>query len=508
MDFESKNTWHEVFLTTIFPRALVPTKTKVMASKVAVTIRVRPLNKREKAADTVYEHFKRSNPTSLTEYTPAGQPKPNSTQCYDHVFSPDDSTDDLFDSVAKPIVDSALEGVNGTIFAYGQTSSGKTFTMNGDESMDFPGILPLSALHIFDTIENSTTSREFLVRVSFVEIYNEKITDLLNPGAGEIKIRGAHGVGRGVFVESTETIVRDCDDLIKVFTEGSKSRHVGSTSMNERSSRSHTIFCITIESKQKVEPEEEHSEDRRSSTDSTASDVSDVEGAVLVSTLSLVDLAGSENARNTGAKGARLREGGNINKSLLTLSGVIQTLSANQGKSGGHVRFRDSKLTRLLQPSLVGNCRTGVICCITPSPQHQDETRSTLRFAASAKTLTTQTKVNEVLDDAAMIRRLKKELHELKRGVKKKAAATAAIQSSSNGNGHGNTADIKELEDDKRKLSEENEQLRLKAERMKEIGKFFLGANMNEVSKSKSDAGAMKLYLSLCHYNSCNCNYR
>jgi centromeric protein E len=166
------------------------------ASKVAVSIRVRPLNAREKAAPACYEHFKRSAKTTLTEYTPNGQPRPKTTCEFDHVFSPEDTTDDLFDSVAKPVVDSALEGVNGTIFAYGQTSSGKTFTMNGDEKMDFPGILPLSALHIFDKIEHC--SREYLVRVSFVEIYNEIVTDLLNPGAGQIKIRESRE--RGVFV--------------------------------------------------------------------------------------------------------------------------------------------------------------------------------------------------------------------------------------------------------------------------------------------------------------------
>ena len=448
------------------------------SSNVAVTVRVRPLNSREKKEET-YEYFKRSGKTTLTEYTDAGQPKSGTTNDFDHVFGPDETTDDLFDSVAKPIVDSALGGVNGTIFAYGQTSSGKTFTMNGDETMDFPGILPLSALHIFDTIEHRVGA-EFLVRVSFVEIYNEIVTDLLNPDAGQIKIRESRE--RGVFVESTETIVRNCDDLMKVFMKGSKSRHVGSTSMNERSSRSHTIFRITIESKQIAvsgdEMDDDDDDDRRSSSGSTASNVSlnsndDISGAVLVSTLSLVDLAGSENARNTGAKGVRLREGGNINKSLLTLSGVIQTLSANKGKSGGHVRFRDSKLTRLLQPSLVGNCRTSVICCVTPAAMHAEETRSTLRFATSAKTLTTQTKVNEVLDDAAMIKRLKKELLKLKSGIKHHGNPSASDQESEE-------KAFKDLEDQNRKFQEENEQLRLKRARMQEIARLFLGGNMDQ----------------------------
>ena len=173
--------------------------------------------------------------------------------------------------------------------------------------------------------------------------------------------------------------------------------------MNDRSSRSHTIFRVTIESKQNA------------ASDDDDADAKDVDGAVRVATLSLVDLAGSENVRNTKAEGVRLREGGKINKSLLTLSGVIKTLSKAKGDPNVHVRFRDSKLTRLLQPSLVGNCRTAVICCVTPSAAHADETRSTARFASSAKSLTTRTHVNEVLDDAAMIKRLRKELRELKR---------------------------------------------------------------------------------------------
>ena len=432
------------------------------AERIRVTVRMRPMNEREKSAPSCYEQFRQSGKSTLTEYTPAGQPKPNTTQSFDHVFGPASSTDDIFDTVGRQIVDSTLQGINGTIFAYGQTSSGKTFTMNGDEDGDFPGLLPLSALHIFDCIERETSTREFLVRVSFVEIYNEVVTDLLNPKAGPIKIRESRS--RGVFVESEEVIVPDFERLIDVFNKGSKSRHVGSTSMNERSSRSHTIFRITIESKLRkthtssgtgAGGAEDATSSSPSSTSSSPSAITtastDIDGAVLVATLSLVDLAGSENARNTGAKGVRLREGGNINKSLLTLSGVIKTLSAAKGQAC-HVRFRDSKLTRLLQPSLVGNCRTSIIACVTPAVTHAEETRSTLRFATSAKTLSTQTSVNEVLDDAAMIRRLKRELYELKKGGLAAAAGT-----------------LKGLENDKKNLEDEAAEMRAKVARMREI---------------------------------------
>ncbi len=431
------------------------------AERIRVTVRMRPLNAREKSAPSCYEQFRQSGKSTLTEYTPAGQPKPNTTQSFDHVFGPAASTDDIFDTVGRQTVDSTLQGINGTIFAYGQTSSGKTFTMNGDEEGDFPGLLPLSALHIFDCIERETSTREFLVRVSFVEIYNEVVTDLLNPKAGPIKIRESRS--RGVFVESEEVIVSDFERLIDVFNTGSKSRHVGSTSMNERSSRSHTIFRITIESKLRKTPLSSSgvggaenaaaaaNAASAAASSAAATTATDIDGAVLVATLSLVDLAGSENARNTGAKGVRLREGGNINKSLLTLSGVIKTLSAAKGQAC-HVRFRDSKLTRLLQPSLVGNCRTSIIACVTPAVTHAEETRSTLRFATSAKTLSTQTSVNEVLDDAAMIRRLKRELHELKKGGMAAAAGT-----------------LKGLENDKKNLEDEAAEMRAKVARMREI---------------------------------------
>jgi centromeric protein E len=407
--------------------------------KISVSIRIRPLNIREKNNSNVYEALKSSSKTSVTEYLSNGKARNNSTQEYDNVFNSKHSTKDIFDKVGKTIVNSCLGGINGTIFAYGQTSSGKTFTMNGDERGNCPGILPLSALHIFDAI-NTAVDREYLLRVSFVEIYNEVVTDLFNPQNGAVKIRESRA--RGVYVEAEEKIVNSFDDLMGVFALGNKNRHVASTNMNDRSSRSHTIFRITVESKEKTKRNEENyetekennptdeagmvnidgtssneSNNRRLSNESVEStEAADLDGAVLVGALSLVDLAGSENARNTGASGKTLREGGNINKSLLTLSGVIKALAAAKGKDV-HVRFRDSKLTRILQPSLVGNCKTAVIGCVTPADAHLDETRSTLRFASSAKNLSTKTSVNEILDDASMIKRLKRELYKLRKNA-------------------------------------------------------------------------------------------
>eukprot|EP00946_MAST-07B_sp_MAST-7B-sp1_P000344 g344.t1 len=444
---------------------------------IKVNVRVRPLNSREKSSEACYEQFRAVDKSAIAEFEPSGKQKPSTRAEFDNVFGPESSTEDIFDRVGTEIVESALRGINGTIFAYGQTSSGKTFTMNGDELGDYPGILPLSALHIFDTIDRDANNREYLVRVSFVEIYNEVVTDLLNPKAGAIRIRESRK--RGVFVEAQEEIVTDFDSLISVFDRGAKSRHVGSTSMNERSSRSHTIFRITIESKARKEAPITGDDDRRLSSDSQASTMSadcddDSTDAVLVATLSLVDLAGSENARNTGAQGVRLREGGNINKSLLTLSGVIKSLSAAKGATSAHHRFRDSKLTRLLQPSLVGNCRTSIIACITAAVTHAEETRSTLRFAASAKTLTTRTRVNEVLDDAAMIKRLKRELRELKRGGH--AAASGQLRS---------------LEDNNKRLEKEKEQMKQKNARMLEITRNLIagGGIRKQAGKENNKKG-------------------
>ena len=217
--------------------------------RVSVSIRIRPLNARERSHRTgAIQAFRASSSRTLTEFDKESNPKPGSTQEFDNVFDTSTSTEDIFDKVAKNLVNSVLGGINGTIFAYGQTSSGKTFTMNGDDVGDSPGLLPLSALHIFDSISNSL-DREFLLRVSFMEIYNEVLTDLLNPRSGSLRIRESRA--RGVFVDATERIISSFDELMVVFANGNKNRHVGSTAMNDRSSRSHTIFRVTIESKRK-----------------------------------------------------------------------------------------------------------------------------------------------------------------------------------------------------------------------------------------------------------------
>ncbi|KAI9477418.1 kinesin motor domain-containing protein, partial [Coemansia mojavensis] len=264
-----------------------------------------------------------------------------------------------------------MGGFNGTIFAYGQTSSGKTHTMHG--SGQEPGIIKLAVQEIFDTVKNDT-KREYLIRVSFLEIYNEVLRDLLEPTKCNLKIH--ENAKREIFVgDLSEHIVFNAEHVEEILQKGDRNRHIAGTNMNERSSRSHTIFRIVIESRSLAESEE-------------------FMGAVMVSCLNLVDLAGSERVGQTGAEGQRLKEGAHINKSLLALGTVIGRLSED-GSDYGHIPYRDSKLTRILQPSLGGNAKTLIICTITPSPDYIDEALSTLKFASRAKTIRNTPEVNE-----------------------------------------------------------------------------------------------------------------
>lgn len=204
---------------------------------------------------------------------------------------------------------------------------------------------------------------------------------------------------KGVYIDAHEEVVSNFSTVLNLLAAGEKQRHVGCTEMNSRSSRSHTLFRLVVESQQRYEAGVHASPE-------------DVDPAVLVATLNLVDLAGSESVRHTGATGIRQKEGGNINRSLLTLSRVIQTLS--QG-GNAHVNYRDSKLTRILQPSLSGNAGMAIICCATAAEGFLEETRSTFQFAARAKEIKTRATVNEVLDDKAQLRRMSQELAQLKR---------------------------------------------------------------------------------------------
>ncbi|NWY58821.1 CENPE protein, partial [Chionis minor] len=319
---------------------------------------------------------------------------------YDRVFHSSDNTQQLYEGVAVPIIQSAVQGYNGTIFAYGQTASGKTYTMMGNE--DSVGIIPKAIQHVFKVI-CEIPEREFLLRVSYMEIYNETITDLLCDIRKKKPLGIREDVNRNTYVEDLiEEVVVAPEQVMEWIRKGEKNRHYGETKMNEHSSRSHTIFRMIIESRERSDPAN-----------------ANCDGAVMVSHLNLVDLAGSERASQTGSEGVRLKEGCNINRSLFILGQVIKKLCDDPS---GFINYRDSKLTRILQNSLGGNAKTVIICTITPVSF--DETLSTLQFANTAKRMKNSPKVNEVLDDDALLKRYRKEILDLKKQLEEVSSKT------------------------------------------------------------------------------------
>jgi len=314
-----------------------------------------------------------------------------SSYCVDKIFDVDSNTEEVYNSFIRHIICSTMDGFNGTVFAYGQTSSGKTHTMHGDRND--PGIIPRAIHDIFQIIQN-TPDREYLLRVSYLEIYNEKIKDLLNPSHDNLKI---HMKNNEFYVDNlTEDIVLNPEEVANLLKKGDDFRHIGQTNMNEHSSRSHTIFRMIIESREKNNNNEANNN-----------------SAIKVSHLNLVDLAGSERVSQIDGDAQQVKEGVHINLSLFTLGVVIAKLS--EGNDNTHIPYRDSKLTRILQPSLGGNARTAIICTITPSGDFQEETHSTLKFAIRAKTIQNKPEVNEIVSDEALLKKYRKEINSLKK---------------------------------------------------------------------------------------------
>ncbi|KAF2405544.1 kinesin-domain-containing protein [Trichodelitschia bisporula] len=309
---------------------------------------------------------------------------------YDNVFTVHDNNAKVYDSAAKRLVRRVMEGYHGTVFAYGMTGTGKTFSMQGTATS--PGVIPLAITDIFSFIRE-TPHREFLLRVSYLEIYNEKIHDLLsatpvgpNGQVGpqeEIKLR--EDSKRGVYASPLkEEIVQSPTQLLRVIARGDNARRVAGTQFNARSSRSHAVVQIVVESRERAPANA--AESKRQGL---------VPGGVRVSTLSLIDLAGSERAAESKE---RRTEGAHINKSLLTLGTVISKLSLDKDKEKGpdkdkHLPYRNSKLTRLLQPALSGNSLVSILCTIqtgsagsvASASSHTLETLNTLKFASRAK---------------------------------------------------------------------------------------------------------------------------
>ncbi|KAH0579094.1 Kinesin-related protein 11 [Termitomyces sp. J132] len=364
----------------------------------------------------------------------------------------------IYSTVARSHVHAAMEGYNAVIFAYGQTASGKTFTLSGNESET--GIIPRAMRDVF-TFIRQTPEREYLLRCSYLEIYNEAIHDLLAPPASAAKnpVQLQGGPGNDVILTPLrEEVVTSLKGVKEVLRRGEGNRRTACTDWNERSSRSHSVFRMVIESRERSGTVPDDDDDEKPATVSglhtpapgrnTPGPRSQTPGlgrsqtpglgrsqtpgpggprlqsrggrSVQTSVLSLIDLAGSEKA--TSDKD-RTREGKYINTSLLTLGTVIGTLADNASKGKtDHIPYRNSKLTRMLQPSLSGNARISVICTINPEPSAVSETMSTLQFAKRIKNVQLNAQKKEVVDTDALIERYRKEIEDLKRRLAEREA--------------------------------------------------------------------------------------
>jgi len=364
-------------------------------SGIKVCIRARPTLKRENESSIFWE----------VESNAVRDVAKNELYEFGEVFDGSRTNEDVFNAIALPIVDKVMEGFDGTIFAYGQTSSGKTHTMMGNES--FPGLIPLSVKRIFQRIKNIKQKHDcaITVKISYFEIYNETLRDLLNSEKAELKIRETI---KGVFyVSNLKSVEVKCvESVMQLVEEGLKHRTTAQTKMNESSSRSHAVFQVTVDSRDLMsytidDPERKEEKNQLDIAAGT------------IAQLNMVDLAGSERASQTGTVGKQFTEGVNINKSLTTLTRVIQQIVTKQS----HASFRDSKLTRILKSSLGGNQLTAIICNITLVSE--TETFSTLQFARNALQIKNKPKVNKVLTKDAIMQQNEREIRELKRTIVK-----------------------------------------------------------------------------------------
>ncbi|XP_039861733.1 kinesin-like protein KIF17 isoform X1 [Simochromis diagramma] len=359
------------------------------SESVKVVVRCRPLNDREKALSCKMVLTMDLQRCQCFIEKPGAVDEPPKQFTFDGTYYIDQTTEQMYNEIAYPLVEGVTEGYNGTIFAYGQTGSGKSFTMQGvSEPATQKGVIPRAFEHIFESIQCAENTK-FLVRASYLEIYNEEIRDLLGSDAKQ-RLELKEHPERGVYVRdlSMHTVhsVGECERIIE---KGWRNRAVGYTLMNKDSSRSHSIFTIHLEI---------------CSTDSSGQD------HLRAGKLNLVDLAGSERQSKTGATGERLREATKINLSLSALGNVISALVDGRSR---YIPYRDSKLTRLLQDSLGGNTRTLMIACLSPADNNYEESLSTLRYANRAKSIQNRPRINEDPKDA-LLREYQEEIKKLR----------------------------------------------------------------------------------------------
>uniref|UniRef100_A0A672J6P9 Kinesin family member 13A n=1 Tax=Salarias fasciatus TaxID=181472 RepID=A0A672J6P9_SALFA len=365
-------------------------------TKVKVAVRVRPMNRREIELNTKCVVDMEDNQTVL-------HPPPSNVFAFDHCFwSMDESNvpkyagqEVVFKCLGEGILENAFQGYNACIFAYGQTGSGKSFSMMGNGEQ--PGLIPRLCCSLFERVHcEANEAHTFKVEVSYMEIYNEKVRDLLDPKGSRQSLKVREHKVLGPYVDGlSQLAVTSYEDIEVLMSEGNKSRTVAATNMNEESSRSHAVFSIIVTQ--------------------TLYDLKSGNSGEKVSKMSLVDLAGSERVSKTGAAGERLKEGSNINKSLTTLGCVISALADQSGGKGKakFVPYRDSVLTWLLKDNLGGNSKTAMIATVSPAADNYEETLSTLRYADRAKRIVNHAVVNED-PNARIIRELREEVEKLK----------------------------------------------------------------------------------------------
>uniref|UniRef100_A0A8C8H3K6 Kinesin-like protein n=1 Tax=Oncorhynchus tshawytscha TaxID=74940 RepID=A0A8C8H3K6_ONCTS len=371
---------------------------------IQVVVRCRPFNNAERKSashgviDTV-ENRKEIN----VRTGGIGDKAARKMYTFDMVFGPAAKQIDVYKSVVCPILDEVISGYNCTVFAYGQTGTGKTFTMEGERSPNeeftweedpLAGIIPRTLHQIFEKLSDNGT--EFSVKVSLLEIYNEELFDLLSPCSDvteRLQLFDDPRNKRGVIIKGLEEItVHNKNEIYQILERGSAKRKTASTLMNAYSSRSHSVFSVTIHMKEiTIEGEE----------------------LVKIGKLNLVDLAGSENIGRSGAVDKRAREAGNINQSLLTLGRVITALVEKRP----HVPYRESKLTRILQDSLGGRTKTSIIATVSPASINLEETLSTLEYANRAKNIMNKPEVNQKLTKRTLIKEYTEEIERLKRDL-------------------------------------------------------------------------------------------
>eukprot|EP00944_MAST-04C_sp_MAST-4C-sp1_P004926 g4926.t1 len=372
-----------------------------MPDNVTVAIRCRPFNKREK-------NLKSPGCVSIVDgknIRLEGSDGSAHQFGFDYVYGDNTKQEQVFGDLGVPILDAALGGFNGTIFAYGQTGSGKTWSMTGIPEQE--GIIPRLNKKLFERIKEETAKKEkqYLVEASYFEIYNEIIYDLLDPTrkpgqkSKENSLQIKESKALGIYVKGLKCIVVDSMDKVQqLMDQGQKMRTASATKMNERSSRSHSIFVLKVQQKDIANP-----------------------NRVIFAALNLVDLAGSERASKTEATGARLKEGANINKSLMSLGNVINALAENAnhgGKKKIFIPYRNSKLTRVLQNSLGGNSLCSMLATCSPALDNIEETLSTLNYANRAKMIKVEATKNE---EMTQIDALKDEVQLLKQKLQEMA---------------------------------------------------------------------------------------